>query len=117
MEEASALTFGMLLFYIQGFLKECHLFTYFFGHSVNQTLISKFIIFNWYLLGTNAIIFLISLQSNACAENEVCCQLPSASKSSLADHVNQLVFAPGKSKFTGKDGLTPEQVQVSSLHQ
>ncbi|XP_050310939.1 nascent polypeptide-associated complex subunit alpha, muscle-specific form-like isoform X3 [Anthonomus grandis grandis] len=47
----------------------------------------------------------------SCAANEICCQL-SGGKSTLADHINQLVFSPGKSKIAGKDGLTPEQVQI-----
>lgn len=51
-------------------------------------------------------------QKTQCEENEVCCRFL-GSKSTIADNVNQLLFTPGKSKVTGKDGLTPEQVQVS----
>ncbi|KAL1489415.1 hypothetical protein ABEB36_014313 [Hypothenemus hampei] len=45
-----------------------------------------------------------------CGETEVCCRL--LPKSVLADHINQLLFTPGKSKFSGKDGLTLDQVQI-----
>ncbi|XP_066153945.1 mucin-2-like isoform X2 [Euwallacea fornicatus] len=50
--------------------------------------------------------------SRRCDKNQVCCRLHPGGKSSVADHINQLLFIPGKSKVTGKDGLTSEQVQI-----